>query len=53
MYLIITPMGDILKAENILDGDLELCDDGFIQIVDTRGPSEYIDGKWQDMDVWG
>ena len=53
MYLIITAYGHILKTEKLHKGDLDACNDGIISIVDIRGPSEYIDGVWVDLEVWG
>jgi len=48
-YLVITESGDIYKASTVTDKMYHNYYDGCIEIIDTKGPSEYVRGEWVDL----
>lgn len=48
-YLVITEFGIISKVSEIDEQIIAECNDGYLTIIDMRGPSEYKDGCWVEI----
>jgi len=52
MYILIFEDGATYSAEEVGDDDLAMADEGYIDIIDVRKPSNpyrYASGEWEEL----
>jgi hypothetical protein len=51
MYILIFEDGTIKKAEEISDGTIGACIDGYVDIlnISSNPPTQYCDGEWTEI----
>ena len=53
-YIIITEDGQAFVSTTMTDDDMEACDAGILEVIDTQMHpiSNYYEGKWHKLEVW-
>jgi hypothetical protein len=53
MFLVILESGEIRKAEQVMDEDLDACDDGILDLVNLNNdvPMQYCNGEWHEVET--
>ena len=52
MYLMIPEDGQIFKAKDITNDDMNASDDGILDIIDIDDMSQYHGGEWHILENW-